>query len=416
MINFLPPHVTGVDPQGQESRFLKKAEGGAKMKNPAICGGRTGLRSTRRALQRPDNRGFTLVELIVSIVILAIVFIPLLHTFVTSAQTELKSRLKNDATMLAQSTIEDIQATDMETLLSGCTETQDEFGKGTGIYTKQSTSAPFDVAVTLSPVHSVNDKRVAVSNAMDAVIDMSSADEDALNEFYSECNGQADTATLQNALTRKIEINSKLQKDGTYQVSVVFHYGGTVSYRVTSEDNTATFHTVTLNYTASDKAVVTAPTDAAAQTLKRNGGAAYSLYLYFSPILHASSKSYYPDTVEITNGTAAGVSPNGLDFNVFLIDTVAHENNVNYVPQITYGGQNDLTRARVFSNVHMTDATDFLRGYLACKNVEMTGKKATISIDGTLVEKQAQNRMYNVEVAVSRAGTALVDMSAVKLG
>lgn len=388
------------------------------MKNPARHDGRTGLRNSRRALQRTDNRGFTLVELIVAIVILAIVFIPLLHTFVTSAQTELKSRLKNDATMLAQSTIENIQATDMDALLSGCTETQDELGKGTGIYSKQSTSAPFDVTVTLSPVRSVNAKRVAVSNTMDAVIDMSSADEDALNEFYSECNGQVDTAALQNALTRKIEINSELQKGGTYQVSVVFHYGGTVTYSTTPENGggPVNFYTVTLDYAASDKAVVTAPTDAAAQTLKRNGGAAYSLYLYFSPILHASSKSYYSDTVEITNGTAAGVSPNELDFNVFLIDTVAHESNVNYIPQITYGGQNDLTRARVFSNVHMTDATDFLRGYLACKNVEMTGKKATISIDGTLVEKQAQNRMYTVEVAVSRAGIALVNMSAVKLG
>ena len=244
------------------------------MKNPASHGGHNGLRNTRCALQRPDNRGFTLVELIVAIVILAIVFIPLLHTFVTSAQTELNSRLKNDATMLAQSTIEDIQATDMETLLSGYTETQDEFGKGTGIYTKQSTSAPFDVSVTLSPVHSVNDKRVAVSNAMDAVIDMSSADEDALNAFYSECNGQADTAALLNALTRNIEINSELQKDGTYQVSVVFRYGGTVTYSVTSENDTVNFYTVTLDYTASDKAIVTAPTDAAAQTLKRDGGAA----------------------------------------------------------------------------------------------------------------------------------------------
>ena len=32
---------------------------------------------------RADDRGFTLVELIVAIVILAIVFVPLLHAFVT---------------------------------------------------------------------------------------------------------------------------------------------------------------------------------------------------------------------------------------------------------------------------------------------------------------------------------------------
>lgn len=372
------------------------------------------------AALRQDDRGFTLVELLVAIVILAVVFVPLLHSFVTGAQTELKSRQKNDATMFAQTVIETIQATDTDDLLTGYEPEKNEQGKETGVYTKDDTSGPtgYTAAITLTPVTTINAKKVAVSNTMDAVIDMSGADADALNAFYSECNGQVDTAALQNALTRKIEITSELQKDGTYQVSVVFHYSGTATYSTASEDgdDTVTSHTVTLDYESSDKAVVNTPTGAAAQTLKEKGSAAYSLYLYFSPILHASSKSYYSDTVEITNGTAADASSNGLDFNVFLIDTVAHENNVNYVPQINYGGQNDLTRARVFSNVHMTDATDFLRGYLACKNVEMTGKKATISIDGTLVEKQAQNRMYSINVEVSRAGTALVNMSAVKLG
>ena len=34
-----------------------------------------------------DNRGLTLLELIVGVVILAIVVVPLLHTFVTGANT-----------------------------------------------------------------------------------------------------------------------------------------------------------------------------------------------------------------------------------------------------------------------------------------------------------------------------------------
>ncbi len=372
------------------------------------------------AALRQDDRGFTLVELIVAIVILAIVFVPLLHSFVTSAQTELKSRQKNDAAMFAQTVIENIQATDAANLLAGYNAEKNEQGKETGVYTKDDTSGPsgYTAKITLTPVTAVNAKKVAVSNTMDAVIDMSGADADALNEFYSECNGKVDMAALQNALTRNVKISSVLQTNGTYQVSIVFQYGGTVSYNTTVQvdgKDVVTSNTVTLDYKSSDKAVLNAPTDAAVQTLKEKGGAAYSLYLYFAPILHEDAKTYYKDTFTITNA-ATGVSPNGLDFNVFLIDTSTHENNVNYVPDITYAGQNDLTRARVFSNVRMTNATAFLRSYTAYKNVNQTSSPENISIDGTLVEKQAQNRMYSVDVEVSRAGKTLAAMSAVKLG
>ena len=66
--------------------------------------------SPRAGVPARDDRGFTLVELIVAIVILAIVFIPLLHAFVTGAQTEAKSRVQNNATMAAQSLVENIQS------------------------------------------------------------------------------------------------------------------------------------------------------------------------------------------------------------------------------------------------------------------------------------------------------------------
>lgn len=39
-----------------------------------------------------NNEGFSLIELLIAIVILAIIVVPLLHSFVTSARTNAKSR------------------------------------------------------------------------------------------------------------------------------------------------------------------------------------------------------------------------------------------------------------------------------------------------------------------------------------
>ena len=39
-----------------------------------------------------NNAGFSLVELLIAMVVLAIIVVPLLHSFVTSARTNAKSR------------------------------------------------------------------------------------------------------------------------------------------------------------------------------------------------------------------------------------------------------------------------------------------------------------------------------------
>ncbi|MEG2519433.1 MAG: type II secretion system protein, partial [Oscillospiraceae bacterium] len=61
-----------------------------------------------------DNRGMTLVELLVAVVILGIIVVPLLHTIVTGATTERKSRVAGEATATAQDILETIEASDAE--------------------------------------------------------------------------------------------------------------------------------------------------------------------------------------------------------------------------------------------------------------------------------------------------------------
>lgn len=65
---------------------------------------------------KDDNRGITLVELIVSIAILAIIVLPFLNAFVTATKTNVKARNKMNATHLATNIMEGIEKNSMKTM------------------------------------------------------------------------------------------------------------------------------------------------------------------------------------------------------------------------------------------------------------------------------------------------------------
>ena len=61
-----------------------------------------------------NNEGFSLVELLIAIVILSIIVVPLLHSFVTSARTNAKSRSTMHATAIAEDIMEMFEAHSLE--------------------------------------------------------------------------------------------------------------------------------------------------------------------------------------------------------------------------------------------------------------------------------------------------------------
>lgn len=61
--------------------------------------------------KKKKNGGFTLVELLVAVMILGVITAPLLHTFVTSAKTFVKSRNIGEATRAAENLAETVEAT-----------------------------------------------------------------------------------------------------------------------------------------------------------------------------------------------------------------------------------------------------------------------------------------------------------------
>lgn len=71
-----------------------------------------------RGTPQLNNKGFSLVELLVAVSILALVTVPLLHSFVTASSTTAKSRKLGDATLASQNIAEAIEANSLGTILS----------------------------------------------------------------------------------------------------------------------------------------------------------------------------------------------------------------------------------------------------------------------------------------------------------
>ena len=67
-----------------------------------------------RKKRQLNNEGFSLVELLIAIVILSIIVVPLLHSFVTSARTNAKSRTTMHATAIAEDVMEMFEAHSLE--------------------------------------------------------------------------------------------------------------------------------------------------------------------------------------------------------------------------------------------------------------------------------------------------------------
>lgn len=66
--------------------------------------------------RKSNNKGMSLVELIVAVAILAIIVLPLLRAFVVSTETNTKAKRQQRTTQLAQNIMEELEASSLETL------------------------------------------------------------------------------------------------------------------------------------------------------------------------------------------------------------------------------------------------------------------------------------------------------------
>lgn len=118
-----------------------------------------------------DNRGFTLVELIITVVILALVTAPFLSSFVTASNTNVKSKRVQEANELSQYIIEQFKATSVKKLLndnsSWLTENKNPAGEVvnytgtlTGTKLPSGYAKDYSAEITMTPSTSVVNQNV----------------------------------------------------------------------------------------------------------------------------------------------------------------------------------------------------------------------------------------------------------------
>ncbi len=369
-----------------------------------------------------DNRGLTLVELLVGVTILAVIIVPLLHTFITGANTGMKSRNYGNATDAAQNLAEQIQALDIDTVLKTPTlvdSAAEYYNMGTGTLTTTDPGADsgkyyigipgytyggssFDALITLDANAPVNALPVAVGNQMDALISMTEADASALVSFRAECGGMMEDVNelTFDQLTRSITLNVEKIIDSTtdtYKITATFTYTGIIN--CTAEDVVGTAYSFT--HTEQSSASVSSIPDSI------DGKPVLSAFLFFDGYYKSSMQT---ETILINNPTHS-------DINFFIVNTDKGTMPVNYGALIWYKYQNFTTdntpvNSLVFTNLPAAKVT-----YRASKD-ELLRK--TLSVTGYLVETEQLNRKYVVDVTLFKGGsgftgTAIMDSYSTKL-
>lgn len=343
------------------------------------------------------------MELLVAVAILGIVVFPLLHTFVTSANTASKSRKIGDETLAAQNAAEAVEAVSLDDLASlGRVEAYDS---GHNPWTDPSKPAAeyvvemknvgggkYDAQVTLTAKDA---KEVTLYTPIDAVFTQEEGDLDpddmAKAEFELEAAAITDVKPTYD-ITRAINIEIEEASGGDYKYTCSYHYECEISYAdddgntVTAELAPVSYSYVFYNGTFNSK-----KEDALA-----------SLYFFFRPCY---SSSAYDDTITITHSAEDGDCH---PVSVFLAKQTDGHRAKSYRLLVQLKGDTD-DNTRVYCNVSNSIFRVFRTGGIWYeKKIDYFGK---------LVETEDQYRLYDMTVDIyDAAGNKVYTLKASKLG
>ena len=365
-----------------------------------------------------DNRGLTLVELILGTVILAIIIVPLLHTFVTGASTEYKSRKYGEATEAAQNLAEQIQATDANLLLSNsrAVDSKAYFYSSADLSTGNNgvTAAPapdagkyyigiknysyggslFNALITLdtsaAATGTANTAPVIVGNQMDASIDMTQADTGAADALLAECGNLAVTdpnSLTLGYLTRSVTLNvtrtaGSAANTYSYQIQASFTYTENIPYKIGSKSYNYYF-----THTEQALASVVNITDST------DYSPVFSAFLFFDAYYRSSMAT---ETILINNST-------GQDINFFLVNTnTTSSMPLNYGALVWYKYQTFLGHAPVNKLIY----TNLPYAEVEYRAAESEYLRKTLNVSGYLVETKQLKRKFAVDIKLYKSGAA----------
>lgn len=354
-----------------------------------------------------NDRGFSLVEVIVAVVILGIIAVPLLHTLVTGANTARKSADVQDANNAVQSLMEQVKAIGPDVLfaqpekLSGAVPDDDnstETIKKLSIENYSVDSRDYSAEVTIDAGNADNSVALAKSNPMDITIDMKYADSRAKNSYRNDCRVRVPVLDEDGNeigfyydypdpdwLTRsKIDISASRSELGGgkygYTVTITFSYHATQNGRF-REYNGSVSSGASVNVAA----------------LPEYGDAAFSVYLIYDAYFRNG------DVIAIDNPYSDA------DYNVFLVNASQKALSGSFYTTVSYTGQRFMsgkTCQRVFANLDPNYVAYSASGFAAGDT------SPNRAISGELVEKKAAQRRYLVTARLLDGGEELVSLEA----
>lgn len=346
-----------------------------------------------------NNSGFTLVELLVAIAILAIVVTPLLYSFVSGARLNAKSKRIMEATTVAQNVMEDIKATSLEDLLDEVEDRQD----GTYAITYKNIITDNKVyraevvldtnlyTAATGEALRINDKELADIYKMDADFDA----------FY-KVTGQDD-----------IRQAERFTEDG----SAIADMWRTITIDISqSGDTTQVNASLAYSYQGMENIAV------ADNCMYKNMDGKLQLrnvYLFFEPMYTGTGKTDIRESIEIHN-------PHNVPVNLYLIKqknnntTELNEQkyavNVNVVENRSGLTENDYQPVTVLRTNLEDQQIDLQYGGLKQRVIGSRTFTAEelLGLD-TLTGSKVDDRLYRVEVSVyDENNTKLVSINGTK--
>lgn len=270
-----------------------------------------------------DDKGFTLLEVLIAVIVLAIVIVPMLHSFVSSYNVNAKSREIMRATTLAQNEMEIFEKEKLEVLvedanqaddakkygydgvaLESSTTTDSATGEETehvaytftkkGVINDGSDKDMFDVVVKLDPesastsalYYTQNTQGLLSMNTLSFLdsgayvqkvrnnVNMTGDDEDVYDIYVGRQNTPTHNAEkFKKDLKRTIAVTIEQEDQGSFMATVVkVNYEYVCSYGLVPDDKR--------NYSAGEQVIFNN-----AQTLDEEGNPIelQSVYLFYAP-------------------------------------------------------------------------------------------------------------------------------------
>jgi prepilin-type N-terminal cleavage/methylation domain-containing protein len=374
-------------------------------------------------MRKTDDRGFTLVELLVSVTILAIIIVPLLYTFVSVTKTNTKSKNKLSASMAGQNLFEELKAADVDTFMAGATNipvldasgnrVQDAKGNDIFILEKEFDRSadgkdyhmilrldPTDYTTLAGEAEKATDYNsldyanlTSLSNAGSAFLFVNTSDvTDAVNELLLVEPLSASPGMIATEDQRREEIAARLTREITITITKTASSGSTIVH------STITYKDGTYTYTTRDEEIYNNGTNL--------GNVLSNIFICFYPMYNNTARSVPTESITIDNSENQEVGVYLIKQTDETTDTSAADAKYSVDVKVLGTGSNPETT--VVTNMAYTEGQANNQMLLSYTGGTLpVGKTLTEALhvsagDAGLQNAGAGTRIYNVSIEVYR--------------